>query len=349
MGPFAFLLHPLKIQDVYQFAPEAREKSPELVRALMERWIPPFPVKRIEVTSTTGKTIEGVLICVPLLPDQFVRSDQHLVQDKILQAGEMAQAMGAKLIGLGGFTGVVGRNGVGFAEQLEVGVTTGNCYAAAVAVESTVAGARSMGISLKEAKLAVVGATGSIGRACSRLLAGQVSRLTLVARHAGSLKALAGELSRERNRSVGVETDIQRAVRDADLVLLATSAPGSILDLQDVKPGSVIVNVAKPDNVDFQQASQRPDVLVVDGGSVLCPGKRLVEVMDHRFPYTEGIDSEKVFSCFAETIILALEGWFEDYSLGRDLELDRIQDVYRLGQRHGFRLTGHPTGGTSYP
>lgn len=345
MDRFAFIVHPLVMQDMCDYAPELTRKDVGLVKAIMKHWLRPSAIKRYEILSPTGRQVEAIVLCVFLLPEQFLELDQQPVLERVLLAGRMAQEMGAKLIGLGAFTAVVGRNGWFFADRLEVGVTTGNSYTIAVAVESTIAGAKRMGISLGRAKLAVIGATGSIGKACSRLLAGEVSQLMLVARREGSLKALAGELSQTRNRNVVVETDIKQAIRDADLVLLVTSAPGSILDLADVKPGSVIVNVAKPDNVDFHQAATRPDVLVVDGGSVLCPEKRLVEVMDHHFPYVGGIDSEKVFSCFAETIIMALEGWFEDYSLGRDLELDRIQEVYQRGQQHGFRLTCDPTVG----
>lgn len=336
MNRFAFIVHPLVMQDMYDYAPELKRKDVKLVKAIMKQWLVPSKIKRFEIVSPTGRRIEGVVICVFLLPEQFLDLDQQPALERVLQAGRMAQEMGAKLIGLGAFTAVVGRNGHFFADKLDVAVTTGNSYTVAVAVESTIAAAKSMGISLQEAKLAVIGATGSIGKACSRLLAGEVSQITLVARQMGALRLLGEEIARQKNRNVAVETDLRKAVQDADLVLLVTSAPGAILDISDVKPGSVVVNVAKPDNVDFHQAAKRPDVLVVDGGSVLCPEKRLVKVVDRHCPYVAGIDSEKVFSCFAEAMILTFEERFEDYSIGRDLDLRKIKEVATLGVKHGF-------------
>ena len=42
----------------------------------------------------------------------------------------------------------------------------------------------------------------------------------------------------------------------------------------------------------------------------------------------------------AETMVLTMEGRFEDFSIGRGLEYDRVQEIALLAQRHGFRLAG---------
>ena len=42
----------------------------------------------------------------------------------------------------------------------------------------------------------------------------------------------------------------------------------------------------------------------------------------------------------AETALLAMEGRFEDYSIGRDLELEKVKEIYRLFRKHGLRLAG---------
>jgi len=36
---------------------------------------------------------------------------------------------------------------------------------------------------------------------------------------------------------------------------------------------------------------------------------------------------------------LALEGRFEDYSLGKDLRLEQVQEIDMLATKHGFRLS----------
>jgi len=336
MDKFAFLLHPLGMQDVYNFAPESMHRNSELVKAIMKKWMPPFPVKRFRITSLTGREIEGVVISVPLLPEQFFDSDQRQCLEKILAAGRMAEEMDAKLLGLGALTAVVGGNGKFVADKLSIGVTTGNSYTVAISVQQLLAAAREMSIPRETARLTIVGATGSIGRACARLLAPFVAHLTLVARQISPLKLLGRDIAETWGRSVTLETDARKSVQNADLVLLATSATGMIIDVGDIKPGAVVANVAKPDNIDLLQRFKRPDVLMFDAGFVGCPEKRVVEVFNKNFPYVAGIDSQEVFGCFAETIILAFEEQFNDYSLGRDLDPLKIKAIAEAGLKHGF-------------
>lgn len=338
MDTFAFLIHPLVMQDVYDYAPEVAHRDPKLVKAIMKKWLPPFPIKRFEITSLIGRQIEGLVILVPLLPEQFLEPDQGLCLEKVLAAGRMAEEMGAKLLGLGALTAVVGRNGKVIADRMDIGVTTGNSYTAAVAVESLLEAAREMDIRPETAKLTIVGATGSIGSACARLLSPLVATVTLVARQIESLKRLSQEIGETLNPYVVVEADLRKAVRDADLILLATTAPGAILDVDDVRPGAVVADVSKPHNVDFDQRFGGRDVLLIDAGLVCCPEKRVIEVIDRRFPYVPGIDSERIFSCFAETMILAFEGHFEDYSIGRHLDLSQVREVAEAGAKHGFSI-----------
>ena len=40
----------------------------------------------------------------------------------------------------------------------------------------------------------------------------------------------------------------------------------------------------------------------------------------------------------AETIVLALEGRFEEYTIGRDIEWKKVKEIYKLGLKHGMKL-----------
>jgi sugar phosphate isomerase/epimerase len=35
-----------------------------------------------------------------------------------------------------------------------------------------------------------------------------------------------------------------------------------------------------------------------------------------------------------------MEGRFEDYTLGRNIEIERVKEIYRLFKKHGFKLAG---------
>lgn len=35
-----------------------------------------------------------------------------------------------------------------------------------------------------------------------------------------------------------------------------------------------------------------------------------------------------------------MDGKYEDYTLGRNIEMDRVKEMYRLWQKHGLELAG---------
>ncbi len=284
------------------------------------------------IRSATGATTQGWFVGCPLTARQFVESNPEQAMDKIVQAGKLAQQLGAEIVGLGAFTSIVGDAGITVAQALDIGVTTGNSYTVATAVQAALEAAELVGIAPRQARATVLGATGSIGRVCAQLLAPQVGALTLAARRRQVLEELADALSLGGSQ-VDIQTDINQALRDANIVITVTSAVDSIIQPEMLKPGAVVCDVARPRDVSQQVAEQREDVLVIEGGVVSVPGN--VEFnLDFGFP------PQTAYACMAETMILALEGRCEDYSLGRHLELARVREIDRLAQKHGFGLAG---------
>jgi predicted amino acid dehydrogenase len=131
-----------------------------------------------------------------------------------------------------------------------------------------------------------------------------------------------------------VATTNINAIYEAELVLTVTSAVEAIIEPQHLKPGAVVLDVARPRDVSVKVAQERDDVLVIEGGMVDVPGA------DLDFHFNFGFPPRKAFACMAETMALALEGRYEDYSIGRDLEVARIEEISAIAQRHGFRLAG---------
>jgi hypothetical protein len=46
------------------------------------------------------------------------------------------------------------------------------------------------------------------------------------------------------------------------------------------------------------------------------------------------------YACLAETIVLALDGRFENFTVGRNIEWGKVREIYRLGRKHGMKLAG---------
>jgi hypothetical protein len=72
-------------------------------------------------------------------------------------------------------------------------------------------------------------------------------------------------------------------------------------------------------------------VLVIESGEVLIPGPVSLA-------YDIGLPRGTVYACLAEAALLAMDNRFECYTLGRDIAIDRVKEIYRLFRRHGFRL-----------
>ena len=45
-------------------------------------------------------------------------------------------------------------------------------------------------------------------------------------------------------------------------------------------------------------------------------------------------------ACMAETMALALEGRYEDYTIGKDISIAQAQEIDSIAARHGFKLGG---------
>jgi predicted amino acid dehydrogenase len=116
-----------------------------------------------------------------------------------------------------------------------------------------------------------------------------------------------------------------------DMIVTATSGAGKkVLDIMKVKPGCVITDVARPLDLPASEVAKRPDVLVIESGEILLPGK--VEMKNI------GLPPNIAYACLAETIVLALEGRFENFTVGRNIEWEKVREIYRLGLKHGMKL-----------
>lgn len=333
MNQFAFLTHPLSMKDVVRYAPKAAGKREPIVLKILE-WMPPYDASKIKgVRSTSGTEIKGNFVMVPLMPKQFLNLDRSTVINRVKKAALLAQKLGAKMVGLGGYNSVVGRAGKDVADVLDVAVTSGNSYTVATALQGALKAAEVLDVDLSRSTVAVIGATGSIGSVCSRFLAHRVPRLILSARSKSRLKVLAETIQRESRTALKVEMDLARALSEADIVITATSSGGSIIHAEHLKTGAIVCDVAVPHDVCREVAHLRPDVLVIEGGLVEVPGQ--VDFgLD--FGYPPGL----ALACMAETMVLTLENRLENFSIGRGLDYDRVREIEILADRNGFRLAG---------
>jgi predicted amino acid dehydrogenase len=116
----------------------------------------------------------------------------------------------------------------------------------------------------------------------------------------------------------------------ADVVVTATSFPGHLIDDDLLPNGAIICDISRPRSISESIVDRRPDMLVIDGGIIALPGRTRVG------PY--GLEEGTSYACMAETMLLALEGRFQDTSLGSSLDICEVKRQQALARKHGFAL-----------
>jgi fatty aldehyde-generating acyl-ACP reductase len=335
MDNFAFIIHPVNPKrDVQRKFPVLAKLLPEPAIDFLSSYFPPLYISHITgITSlATEKEIEGWFIACPFTPRQMVSLPPETVYKKIIAAGKLAQELGAKILGLGGFTSVVGDAGITISKYLDIPVTTGDSYTIAVAVEATLKAAQRMRVDPATAIGAVVGATGSIGRVCAQLLARHVRKIVLIGRNLETLRQAQTLVEAQSGAEVQLSTAMQD-LQQAELVLTVTNAIEAVIEPQHLKSGAIVCDVARPRDVSRRVVEERDDVLVIEGGMVKVPGPV-------NFNFDFGFPPGMAFACMAETITLALESCYQSYTLGKEISLEQVETIGAMAARHGFRISG---------
>jgi predicted amino acid dehydrogenase len=341
---FAFVIHPLSqkfFEHVEPLGTIAKVAPPVVVDAIEKAmaYAPPFTYSHITgITSPTGAEAEGWLISVGGTPKELMAHSPEFTYARLLAAAQTARKLGAQVMGLGAFTKVIGDAGVTVAKQAPLPITTGNSYSASGALWAAHEALNQLGLTELDdkgrikGKVMVVGASGAIGSVCARLLALSSDELWLVSPESAKLLALKQDIERGHPRAtVHVAATPHEHLGDMDLIVTATSGAGKrVLDIMEVKPGCVITDVARPLDLSAEDVAKRPDVLVIESGEIMLPGDVKMKNI--------GLPKGVAYACLAETVVLALEGRYETFTVGRNIEWEKVKEIYKLGLKHGMKL-----------
>ncbi len=343
MQQFAFIIHPIDARrDVARKYPIAQYMPVPLIEWYIKRKDPMMVAEIKGIRSITGEEAQGWFIGCPLTPRQMLSLPIGFVSQKLQQCGEIAQSLGAGILGLGAFTSIVGDGGITMAKSLPgLAITTGNSYTVATALEGAKQGAEMMGHALHDARVAVVGANGSIGATCAEVMAREAAELTLIGRDVARLANLAQRLGESGHAAIHTCTDVAAGLRDADIVITVTSAVDAVILPEHIKRGAVVCDVARPRDVSVRVARERDDVLVIEGGLVAVPGEmRLPLAGKPGKEFSFGFPPGTAYACMSETMALALEGRYESFTLGKEVSVAQVDEISRIAEKHGFQLAG---------
>jgi predicted amino acid dehydrogenase len=340
---FAYVVHPPSQEFLKKLKPI--EVLSDLAPGLMDTvekvmaYAPPFVYSKVSgIQSDTGVEAEGWLIALGETPEQMQAHGPEFTTKRILEAAKIAKKLGAQIVGVGMLPKALKDTSLEVAKHAVLPITTGNSYFASATLWAAAEAVRRMGLSklkggkIIRAKAMVIGATGAVGVICSHLLATAFEEVHLVGRNIAKLLALQEAIQKEAPKvKLHVTTRADTHIADMDMIVATSSGARHVLDIMRVKPGCVITDINMPMIFSKKQVSKRPDVLVIRGGEILLPGEH-VEMGDIGLP--PGV----AYAGLAETIILALEGRFEVFTVGTAPQWDKVREIYKLGLKHGMKL-----------
>lgn len=337
INKFAFIANPHDISCLFETVlsePKIKNKRTEFIESGIIK-LPPFKRSVIEIKSEfKDANCKGIIILLPLTANQMISVDKKIVFSKTLQGCIIAKELGAKIIGLGAYVAEVGKKGVEIEKQIKMPVTTGTCFTITTAIDATYKAAELLDIDLNSSTISIVGATGSIGSICSQILSKKVKVLKLIGRNLQKLNMLVEKIRQTSNSNnilkIEIHTDITEGIKNADIILVSTNTPSTLIKPQDIPSGCIVCDISVPKNVSKEAADVRDDVLVIDGGLVKPPSEVNLWYLD--------LPPNTMYACLSEVSILTLEGLFESFSLGGNISLEKVIKIKQLAEKHGFKL-----------
>lgn len=319
---FCFIVHPRQIADLDQIggASLIRRYSKDEEEFVRKACSSP-PLVLGEVTSRTS-SIRGEVIGAVRMPETMLTREGLRA---VIEAADLAVQRGTTVIGLGALTAPVTGGGLFLVPRVPAGVTitNGNALTAVMARENVLEAAAARGLGAP--RVAVLGATGSVGAAASHLLADEGLDLILIGRSAAAVRQRLSALG-----PIALLTDDMTLVGDADIVLVLTSHTSARLRPDMLKPSATVVDFAQPANVPVSEYAEfrNAGISIAEGGIVRIPGYRCTQDFFLESP-------EETFACLAETYLMASAG-LHDHSVGWP-SADFARTMSSLAAQQGVR------------
>ncbi|MDD5653032.1 MAG: hypothetical protein PHT31_02570, partial [Candidatus Omnitrophica bacterium] len=331
MKKFAFIFHPHDIDFLADGFndPGLKQKNPKLISSTL-KWFPPFQREKVTGIKSDfdGQQIEGLMILVTLIPEHMKDLNDKFALSKFVEAGRLAQDLGASIIGLGAYAALYGRHGVDIAAACKIPVTTGNSYTVGVTPEVILKVLKSNGKDPEKSCITILGATGIVGAYCLQALKDKVGKMNLLSSNYKRIKEFLGAKKFKAQIKPYALTDKPDYILESDLVLIGNGKYAPLINLLKVKKGTIIYDCTYPKSFKDQDYTLRDDILFIDGGAILPPG-------NPDFHFTFGFPKGMAFPCMAETMILTFEDMFESYSIGRSIDFVKAMTMDELAKKHG--------------
>jgi acetylornithine/succinyldiaminopimelate/putrescine aminotransferase len=334
----AFLTHLLSDQQLADLDPSLARLPAAEMAAFLDRtarvW-EPLVLDQTHVHSPTGADVHLSVLGLGITARQIIRAmqarDVKWIMGKLEAAVALAVERECQVVGFGGFTSIVAHNCKRITTP-GAALTTGNSLTVGMGLRAIEQAAREIGIDLRKARLAVVGASGNIASTYAQMVAPLVGEVVLVGRDRASprLAAVAAEINRTAPRTRCILADDCSALIGCDLVVSASNTPEPIIFPPHLGTDPVVIcDISLPPDVSEDVLRERPDVRVIRGGVVRLP-------LDPGFSIAGiGLPPGHSLACMAETLLMGLEEATDNWSVG-PVTADGVRRAMAAADAHGF-------------
>jgi len=325
MKSFAFIISPKTAGQLKYLWPSIKIIPDCIVRCCVKN-LKVIRIKKIQ--SMQGKEISGFLILSPLLSKQIPGSEEDYILDKIIANGAIAESLGAKIIGLDYFASeVADKEYKNLARNLKIPVTTGSALTAWSIFEAVFRVAKAKKIDLQKSTLGIIGADNSIGNLCARKFSLYVSRISIAGKQMDKLENLRETIIELNPIEAIIEEEPQKIIKDADIVINTNCCEGNALDLKGLKPNAILCAIA----LSYNKTRPRQDITIIQAGLIKLPRPDKLGI---NFDLPRGI----IYAPMAEAMLLTFAERFVSYSLGENINLDKLEEIADLAVRYGFEV-----------
>lgn len=332
---YAFIVHSRERNDIFRKYPFLKHIPISVVDYLTENLKPIFVSKITGLIGINGESKLGIIIGIPMTARQMLEKRSKALK-KIIQSVKLAKKHGAKIVALGAMTSSLSGSGLHVINSVrDVVITNGRTYTALNIVSYILYCIDYFKYDIKSIKIAIVGAAGGIGRGVTDLLIKEgIENLILIdlERKIENIRENYAKFNNNSKNQFSFRVDHRlESLREAKIVIAATSSPEIVIKSKDVESGTIIINDAQPSDVDPDILVNRDDVLVIEGGVV-----RTTSIKCH---FDLGLHHENdIYSCLAEAVLLAYSNTENEHFV--ELNENTAMKLKRCSKELNLKISG---------
>lgn len=343
-GNFSHIAHYGYPEDLYREQSFLKDFDEQTSRLWRENSYPVVTEMQLDGFDAPNRCIRGWYVFIPNYTEELLKN-RSLRQKKLLQAGILAKRLNAKFAGMAGLIASFSKGGKYLSDNIvDFGFTTGHSYTIANIYKIIKDIVKRVSLDLSTSTVALVGSAGSIGSGVAKLISeNKIKDMILIdmpnmvsLNKLTKLKDVLKQIN--SNNPIKISKYISD-IRDADLIIVATNSPTSIINSEYLKPGVVIIDDSFPKNVSRDTLKERDDIILLEGGVTQMP-KLNIDVSRHMpdlldLSISKLISCSQAYGCLAETFILAALGHKGNYGLG-DADPRLAKEIMEKGRGLSF-------------